>query len=202
MIHMVTGVYFGIDLSAKKRILKLLRHFIYYKKDVHAKKVKTMVDVTNVMGSGPKVTRPNYTNATSEKQIDDYFDLANPDAKWRNIKIIGVGLMNTILIGIMFANFRFAYIQDPTWTIVLAIGTAILVFSTMILLLKKNSNYRFLTYCIDIFGLIAALSIYLPIVILPIIITIVFMIDVFSTDFALQPQGIANNNVETDERVE
>ena len=156
-----------------------------------------MVDTSNVIRSGPKVTRPNLTNATSEKQIDTYFDLANPKAKWLNIKIIGVALMNSILIAI-----KFTYIEDPVWMIVGAIVACTLIIAALILLLKKNSGYRFLTYCLDIYGILAAVTIFDPIVIIPVIITIIFIIDIFSVDFALQPQGIANRNMETDERVE
>ncbi|WP_371805918.1 hypothetical protein [Candidatus Lokiarchaeum ossiferum] len=156
-----------------------------------------MVDTSNVIRNGPKVTRPNMTNATSENQIDAYFDMANPEAKWRNIKIIVVGLMNLILIGIMFA-----YIEDEFWLVVAIIVAVITIFPAILLVFKKKSEYRFFTYCINVYGIVAAISIFSAIMILPIIITLVFMVDVISTDFALQPQGIASKNMETDERLD
>ncbi len=157
-----------------------------------------MVDYINATKSGPKVTRPNMTNATSEKQIDNYFDLSNPKAKWRNITILGVGLLNSVLLGIAFFNFQSSY-----WKIFTALGTLGLIIPTGILFVRQNSGYRFFTYLIDVLGILAGLYLFVqfPFVIIFIIITGIFMLDFFSTDFALQSQGRALTNIESAEKV-
>ncbi|MHA1673524.1 MAG: hypothetical protein ACTSYI_07840 [Promethearchaeota archaeon] len=127
--------------------------------------------------------KDNLTNATSTSQIDWYFDLQNPAAKKRHIVFFSVEIFNVIILLLSF----FLYFENII--LILWIGIiVVLILITILLIWRKHSYYRLIIYLLAFGGSINCLLLWhrYIVLIIPAIVTSIFLIHFVSIEVSLQ----------------
>ena len=102
-----------------------------------------------------RLHKDNLTNIRSQNEIDWYFDFSNPDWKKRSYKFLTLEIFNFLII--IFALIIFPLTETTKYSFI-GVFSLIFIISGVLFRYRKVS-YRYLSYIIDIFGLIFVLFI-------------------------------------------
>jgi len=97
-----------------------------------------------------RIQKDNITNITKQAQIDFYFDFSNPNWKKRHFLFLILEILNFPIIISTFILSPLSNTLKITWV---SVFTLILITSIILFSYKKES-YRFLSYLLDIFGMV------------------------------------------------
>ena len=98
-----------------------------------------------------RLQKDNITNITKQAQIDFYFDFSNPNWKKRHFLFLILEILNFPIIISTFILSPLSNTLKITWVSVFAV---ILIISIFLFGYKKES-YRFLSYLLDIIGIVS-----------------------------------------------
>ena len=97
-----------------------------------------------------RLQKDNITNVTKQAQIDFYFDFSNPKWKKRHLIFLIIEFFNFPIIISTFILSPLTNTLKITWVSVFS-----LIYITSIILFScKKTSYRFLSYLIDILGMV------------------------------------------------
>jgi len=97
-----------------------------------------------------RLQKDNITNITKQAQIDFYFDFSNPNWKKRHFLFLILEILNFPIIISTFILSPLSNTLKITWVSVFTV-----IFITSIILFGyKKESYRFLSYLLDIFGMV------------------------------------------------
>lgn len=98
-----------------------------------------------------RLQKDNITNVTKQAQIDFYFDFSNPKWKKRHFLFLILEILNFPIIISTFILSPLSNTLKITWVSVFAV----ILITSIFLFGYKRESYRFLSYLLDIVGMVS-----------------------------------------------
>ena len=102
-----------------------------------------------------RLQKDNITNITKQSQIENYFDFSNPNWKKRHSLLLTFEIINFLVLIITLILFPLINIWKYT---LISVFTGTFLIS-IILFRYKKSSYRYLSYILDVLGMLFVLFI-------------------------------------------
>ena len=102
-----------------------------------------------------RLQKDNITNITKQSQIENYFDFSNPNWKKRHSLLLTIEIINFLVLIITLILFPLTNIWKYT---LISVFTGTFLIS-IILFRNKKSSYRYLSYILDVLGMLFVLFI-------------------------------------------